>query len=212
MVETGRAPAVTNFSLPVAAVLYAGDIPTALGTPVLAGQGLSGNCLPCNSSTYVHGSPVSPTNPLFTSLTDGTTSLFNAFSSLGTAPTTAGQVMAVNSVSLPSASAGAALSTKFISASGAAVNIKNSAGNLYGFSLTNATASPAFVEFFNTASAPTLGTTAVVFCVPIPASGNVTMNPTTLGLMNFSTGIGFAVTTAENGATSAAVTGMIFFK
>lgn len=108
-------------------------------------------------------------------------------------------------------STSSSLSAKFINASGAAVNVKASAGNLYGFSLTNSTAALAYVEFFNTSSAPTLGTSGVVFCVVIPASGNVTINPTTMGLMNFSAGISFAATTAENGSTTAAVTGMIFY-
>ncbi len=154
--------------------------------------------------------PQTATNPMFTRVTDGTKAITSAVSALGTAPAGA-EVMAVNSVQLPSTAIGAALSAKFINGSGAAVSIKNSAGNLYGFSLTNSTASPAYVEFFNTASTPTLGTTAVVFCVVIPAGGNVTINPTTLGLMNFFLGIGFAVTTAENGSTAAAVTGMLFF-
>jgi hypothetical protein len=154
--------------------------------------------------------PQTATNPIFSTITDGTKSIVSAISALGTAPIGT-DVMAVNSVNLPSVAAGAALSAKFINNSGAAVSIKASAGNLYGFSLTNSTASPAFVEFFNTASAPTLGTTAVVFCVVIPASGNVTINPTTLALMNFFLGIGFAVTTAENGTATAGVTGMVFF-
>jgi hypothetical protein len=112
----------------------------------------------------------------------------------------------------PSTFAVCALSSTFINNTGAAVTVKASAGNLYGFSLTNSTAAPAYVEFFNTTTTPTLGTTGVVFCVVIPASGNVTINPTAMGLMNFSSGIGFAVTTAENGTTTAAVTGMIFYK
>jgi len=120
--------------------------------------------------------------------------------------------MAVNSVTLPSASAGAALSSTFINNTGAAASIKSTSGNLYGFCLTNTTAAPAYVEFFNLSGTPTLGTSAVAFCVLIPAGGNVTMNPPPMGLMNFSSGIGFAVTTAENGTTAAAVTGMVFYK
>jgi hypothetical protein len=158
------------------------------------------------------GRETTGTSPAGGRISDGTTAIQTAISALGTAPV-GNDVMAVNSVALPSAAVGAALSAKFINASGAAANVKASAGNLYGFSLTNSTASPAFVEFFNTSGTPTLGTTAVAFCVVIPASGNVTINPTTLGLMNFTTGIGFAVTTAENGTTAAAaVTGMIFYK
>jgi hypothetical protein len=185
---------------------------SAIGTFSTLCIGGSGNQVSGTLSVPISANtlPQSVTNPLFSSISDGNKSLVSAISALGTAPIGT-DVMAVNSVHLSSVAAGAALSAKFINNSGAAVSIKNSAGNLYGFSLTNSTASPAFVEFFNTASAPTLGTTAVVFCIVIPASGNVTINPTTLGLMNFFLGIGFAVTTAENGTSSAGVTGMIFY-
>jgi hypothetical protein len=108
--------------------------------------------------------------------------------------------------------AGGAFSSTFINATGAAVNIKNSFGNLYGLTLTNNTAAVAFVEFFDTAVVPTLGTTAVAFCVEIPASGNVTLQPCEIALKNFVNGIGFAVVTIENGTTPASVTGMIFWK
>jgi hypothetical protein len=111
-----------------------------------------------------------------------------------------------------SALAAAAYSTKFQNASGAAVNLKASAGNLYGFSLTNETAAVAYIEFFNTAATPTLGTTAVVFAIKLPASSNVTIPPGEIALMNFTTGIGFGCTTTENGATAASVTGMIFYQ
>jgi hypothetical protein len=105
-----------------------------------------------------------------------------------------------------------ALSATFRNNTGAAVSIKAAAGNLYGFSLTNSNAFPAYIEFFNSAVAPTLGTTAVVFCVPLPAAGNVTITPNSFPLMNFTAGIGFAVTTAVNGTSAAAATGMVFWK
>jgi hypothetical protein len=112
----------------------------------------------------------------------------------------------------PTALAAGAFTTKFQNASGAAVNLKASSGNLYGFSLTNETAAVAYIEFFNTAATPTLGTTAVVFAIKLPASANITIPPTDIALMNFTTGIGFACTTTENGTTAASITGMIFFQ
>jgi hypothetical protein len=143
-------------------------------------------------------------------LTDGTTAISAAISALGTAPTGTA-VQAVNNVALPSAAAGAALSSRFINSNGAGICLKASSGNLYGFTLTNGSASIANVEFFNSATAPTLGTTPVVFCVTLPPSANVTISPN-LALMNFSTGIGFAATSVEGGTTTAAVVGMIFFE
>ena len=125
----------------------------------------------------------------------------------GVAPTNA-----VYTASSPTSVAAGSYTTKFINASGAAVSVKASAGNLYGFSITNETAAVAYIEFFNIASAPTLGTTAVVFAVKLPASSNITLSPGAIALMNFSTGLGFAVTTTENGSTTASVTGMIFYQ
>jgi hypothetical protein len=112
----------------------------------------------------------------------------------------------------PTALAAGAFTPKFINASGAAVSLKAATGNLYGLSLTNETAAVAYIEFFNTAGVPVLGTTAVVFAIKLPASSNITIPPTDIALMNFTTGIGFAVTTTENGATPASVTGMIFYQ
>lgn len=108
--------------------------------------------------------------------------------------------------------ASGAYSPTFINATGAAISVKNASGNLYGLVLTNNTAAVVFVEFFDTAAVPTLGTTAVAFCIEIPASGIVTLPPGDIALKNFTTGIGFAVTTTENGATTASVTGMLFWK
>jgi hypothetical protein len=106
--------------------------------------------------------------------------------------------------------AASACSFKFINASGAAVSVKASAGNLYGVTLTNNTAAIAFVEFFNTAGVPVLGTTAVTMAFEIPASGVLNIPPSVFALGNFVTGIGFACTTAENGVTTASVTGVIW--
>lgn len=115
-------------------------------------------------------------------------------------------------VDVPSTTAAASSTLKFQNASGAAVNIKASAGNLYGFCLTNETAAVEYAEFFNTASAPTLGTTAVVLAIKIPVSATICPGPTLPAWSNFSTGIGFASVTTENGTTTASVTGGIFFQ
>lgn len=112
----------------------------------------------------------------------------------------------------PTNLAAGAYTSNFINNTGAAVNIKASAGNLYGFSITNETAAAAYIEFFDTAAAPTLGTTAVAFAIKLPASQNITIPPGEIALRNFTTGIGFAVTTTENGSTTAAVTGVIWSK
>jgi hypothetical protein len=229
----GAAPTGTEV-MAVNASLFSGT--TALGAPNTFGTTApTGNALGVNAALFMGttlartnqtttaagvldvnivgslGVTNSATNGSFFRITDNTQAITAAVSALGTAPTGT-EVMAVNNVNLPNASSGAALSSSFINATGAAVTLKASTGNLYGFSLTNGTAAAAFIEFFNVATTPTLGTTAVVFCIPLPASANVTLPPSTMALFNFSAGISFAVTTAENGATTAAVTGMIFYK
>jgi hypothetical protein len=111
----------------------------------------------------------------------------------------------------PASPAAAACTPKFVNASGAAVNLKATAGNLYGVVLTNSAAAVTFAEFFNTSGTPVLGTTAVVMAFAIPASATLTIPIGAFALMNFSTGIGFAATTVENGTTAVAVTGGVFF-
>jgi hypothetical protein len=112
----------------------------------------------------------------------------------------------------PTTATGAAVTMKFINASGAAVSVKAAAGNLYGFCLTNETTAVEYAEFFNTASAPTLGTTAVVLAIKLPISASVCPNLSALPLTAFSTGIGFASVTTENGSTTASITGGLFYQ
>ena len=183
--------------------LYSGTFGTA---PASTTGALSVNAALAVGATMVSASAPLPNRP-----TDGTNAITAAISALGTAPTGT-FVETVNAVVLPSTLAGTTLSSSFINATGAAVNLKATPGNLYGFSLTNGTAAVAFIEFFNAATTPVLGTTAVVFCIQLPASAVITLPPSTFALFNFSTGIGFAVTTIENGTVAAAVTGMVFYK
>jgi hypothetical protein len=112
----------------------------------------------------------------------------------------------------PSTATGVAPTMSFINATGAAASIKASAGNLYGFCLTNETSSVEYAEFFNTASTPTLGTTAVVFAVKMPASANVCPGTLSMPMHAFSSGIGFASVTTENGSTTASITGALFYQ
>ena len=108
----------------------------------------------------------------------------------------------------PSSVASAALSAKIFSAVAVATNIKASAGNLYGFTLVSATATAGFVQFFNTATTATSG---AVLIVPIAASGTITLTPSQIALLNFSTGIAINVATTVGGPTQITVTGTVFY-
>jgi hypothetical protein len=101
------------------------------------------------------------------------------------------------------------MSNVIVNASGALAAVKASAGNLYGFSLLNNTASAVFLEFWNVATGSvTLGTTAPISCFIIPASTSLTLT-SPLSLMYSATALSFACVTAYNGATPASITGSI---
>jgi hypothetical protein len=109
----------------------------------------------------------------------------------------------------------ASLST-FLPTSGSIVagNIKAAAGKLFGVSAVNQVAAVTYLQFFNTAGVPALGTN-VVFSIPIPAgSGSVlTIPPSVFALASFSTGIAWGAATTATGASApaSAPTGMCFY-
>ena len=100
-----------------------------------------------------------------------------------------------------------------VNATGALVAVKAAAGNLYGMSFFNNTAAVVFLSFWNVVvGSVTLGTTAPTAIFVLPASGALTIPPGTMALLNSTTGISFAAVTAYNGASTASVTGSIFYK
>lgn len=91
-----------------------------------------------------------------------------------------------------------------IDANATGVNIKASAGQLYGWYLYNQSASIRFVKFYNKASAPTVGTDTPVLTIPIPAGGGCNVL-NTIGIA-FSLGIGIGATTGIADANTSAPT------
>lgn len=80
-----------------------------------------------------------------------------------------------------------------------AANIKNAAGNLFQISISNPTATAAYVKLYNKASSPTVGTDVPVITIAIPATAaGVGEKVYTFGQvgMRFATGISIAVTAA----------------
>lgn len=90
-----------------------------------------------------------------------------------------------------------------------ATNVKASAGTVAAIVVSNVNAAMRYLKFYNTSSSPTVGTSTVVFIVPIP--GNTAGAGAAIPLppqgLNFSTGISFALTTgladADTGAVAA---------
>lgn len=81
--------------------------------------------------------------------------------------------------------------------------VKGSAGALYELTVSNVTATPVFVKFYNKATAPTVGTDVPVLTVPVAANATESIQFGTVG-KHFATGIGIAAT-AGAAATDTAV-------
>lgn len=86
-------------------------------------------------------------------------------------------------------------------------NIKASAGQLYGFVITNVNAAARFVKLYNKATAPTVGTDTPVMTLVIPGNANgsgMVAAEFTSGIA-FGTGIGIAITGVVTDADATAV-------
>jgi hypothetical protein len=83
--------------------------------------------------------------------------------------------------------------------------IKATAGTVYNIVASNANAAVRYLKLYNTATAPTVGTTVPVLTIAIPAAG--TTPPINFGAMGhrFSTGISMALTTGVADSDTAAV-------
>lgn len=136
----------------------------------------------------------------------------NTNATIDAAVNTALPTNGIAATNVPSTQSGAALSVKTLSAVATATNIKGSAGNLYGFCISNtAAASVGFIQFFNTS---TTTTTAPVLIVPVgsTAPGNlVYMFPSSYAALNFSNGIAINVSTTVAGTTELTVSGSVFY-
>lgn len=93
------------------------------------------------------------------------------------------------------------------------LNIKASAGNVYGVTVVNKTASVIYLQFYNTAGVPVLGT-SVISWIPIAASGVLVIPPGTHALSSFATGIGIGASTTptSTGTPATAPDVTIWFK
>lgn len=97
-----------------------------------------------------------------------------------------------------------------------ATNIKASAGQVYGWCLTNAAASLRYVRLFNKASAPTVGTDTPTQTIALAASGGQVCQTTDIGIV-YAAGIGYDITGANGDSDATAVTandvtGAIFYQ
>lgn len=75
-----------------------------------------------------------------------------------------------------------------------ATSVKATAGRVYGWQFSNTTAAYKYVKLYNSAAAPTVGTTAITDTIAIPPNSSVTWS-TTIGV-HYSAGIALATTGA----------------
>jgi hypothetical protein len=94
-----------------------------------------------------------------------------------------------------------------VGTSGDATNVKASAGQLYGWSITNTNAAVRYVKLYNSASAPTAGsgTPVMVLAIPGNTAGAGSNFHSDKGIA-FSSGIGFTIVTGAGDSSSTSVT------
>lgn len=104
----------------------------------------------------------------------------------------------------PVASGGLSVYYLTSAASTNGANVKASAGQVYGYAVTNNNTSPRYLRFYNTAGTPTVGSTATYMAVMIPGSGGVVVPNGSIGIA-FSTGIAISLTTGAADTDTGAV-------
>jgi hypothetical protein len=130
----------------------------------------------------------------------------------GVDQTTDGTTNKVASAGLPTTAAINAASVGL--ATGLTVaNIKASAGSVYGMAIANKTAATLYIQFYNTAGTPTLGT-SVTWWVPVLASQQIFIPVGDIALANHATGIGIGASTTptSTGTPGTAPDVVVFYK
>jgi hypothetical protein len=120
---------------------------------------------------------------------------------VGVDQTTPGTTNAIEVI--PDTAAAVAFSNSTKATLTTAVNVKASAGNLYGVFALNGAASTCWIQFINSAGSGALGT-GVVLSIPLPASTTqpIWISPAASALANFSTGIAVGISTTATGASA----------
>lgn len=111
---------------------------------------------------------------------------------LHTMGVSAGQYGTWTVTPIPATSGGGSIYRVLWPANATGVNIKPSAGQLYGYQIANTAASIRYVKLYNKATAPTVGTDTPVLTLGIQPSSSLNFDSTT-GIA-FAAGIGIGVT------------------
>lgn len=118
-----------------------------------------------------------------------------------------GTVTVAGNVSLVPITSGGLLISKTISvATTNATSAKASAGQVYGYFLSNINAAPAYLKLYNKASAPTVGSDVPVMTILIPGNtAGAGANCEFTNGIQFATGVAYAVTTGVANSDTGAV-------
>lgn len=177
------------------------------GSTVNVGVGASGTGTP-RVATATDSTIGTITNPVGVKGADGSGILSNAnpapVSDAGGSLTVDGTIAATQSgawsvTPIPATTGGLTLFSQNITNTAGGTAVKGSAGQVYGYYFYNNNATVCYVQIWNVAS-PTVGTTAPVISMGIPANGGANM-PTSMGLA-FSTAITIGATTTRAGSSA----------
>jgi hypothetical protein len=103
----------------------------------------------------------------------------------------------------PETSGGLSTSRTVSAATTNATSVKGSAGQVYGWYLSNVNAAARYVKLYNKATAPTVGSDTPVLTLMVPSGGG--SNAFVPQGVAFSTGIAFAITTGAADSDTGAV-------
>jgi hypothetical protein len=103
----------------------------------------------------------------------------------------------------PTTSGGLSVHRTLSAASTNATSVKASAGQVYGWYVTNSNSSPRYVKLYDKASAPTVGSDTPKMTILVPGSGGANVE-FSMGIP-FPSGIAFAMTTGAADADTGAV-------
>lgn len=117
----------------------------------------------------------------------------------------------LNSVILPTTSGSATFLSSFQNAF-TVVNVKNSSGNLYGFSVYNPNVTVIYLQMYNTAGTPVLGTSVVGYYALTPSSVTTFISPIPVENFGAGIGIGASTTPTSTGTPTTAPVGVIFYR
>jgi hypothetical protein len=186
-----------------------GTIDTDTGAIATSTASIDGKITACNTGAVVISSGTITTVTTVGAVTAITNALPAGTNNIGdvdvlTVPALVASTATIGDVGLVGRTTGGLTLHRRLSTGTDSTNVKASAGQLFWAFITNANASARFIKFYNSASAPTLGsgTPVLTFLIPPGSSG---LQLTAEQGLAFGTGIGYTLSTGVADANAVAV-------